>query len=498
MVALRRRREGGSDVALYRDWATQGLFHERPWIRVAAIIGLCAAVALPVGAAIGGVGWLYGGAALGALVLGYLMLRSLLLGLVAFIGLICLLPFAALPINVGFSPTFLDLAFGALFFVWLSRIATHKDDAFLTDPPTVGVLSFVALAIAAFIAGLAHAPLTANVVRRFAEILLSLLIFLLVINAVRTEQHLRVLVLALIVAGALAALVGIVLYYLPQHLSIRLLSTLRIVRYPAESDVLRYIEDDPNNPLRATSTSIDPNVLGGMLIFVTTLAATQFVAARPILPRFPLGIMLGLMFLCMILTYSRSSFAGLMAAIGLLGLIRYRRLLWIGLLTVAFLLLLPPAQAYVQHFIDGLTSTDLATQMRWGEYKDAATLIGRHPWLGVGFAGTPEIDTYLGVSSVYLLIAEEMGLLGLAAFIATLVSFLWRSFSAYRRCPRDSTLEPLLLGTSLAVVGAMTGGILDHYLFNLSFPHASSLLWLMVGLGAVSVRLARQQSGAQM
>jgi len=143
-----------------------------------------------------------------------------------------------------------------------------------------------------------------------------------------------------------------------------------------------------------------------MLIFTTTLTASMAVARRPLLPRPLLFAMLAVMCTCMIMTYSRGSFVGLVAALGLLALLRYRKLLWIGLLGLALLLLLPQTQSYVSHFIEGVQGEDLATQMRFGEYKDALILIGRYPWFGVGFSGTPDIDAYLGVSNVYLLIGH--------------------------------------------------------------------------------------------
>jgi O-antigen ligase len=450
------------------------------------------ALGLPIGAVIGLLGGLYASALIIALVVAYLMLRSTLVGLVVLICVICLLPFAALPIDIGFSPTLLDLVLLMLFFVWASRLAAHKEGEFIASNPTLGILVFATLAIVSFIVGLSHAPLTANIARHFVEILLSILVFLLVINTVRTERQLRILVVALVLAGFVAACIGVTLYILPNDLSIRLLSLLRVVRYPSGASVLRYIEDNPELPLRAVSTSIDPNVLGGLLIFVTSLTAAQALAIKPVLPRkwsIPMLITMGL---CMILTFSRGSFLGLAVALFLMGLLRYRRMLWIGLAVIAIMFLLPPAQAYIQHFIEGIRGEDLATQMRFGEYKDALILISRYPWFGVGFGGTPDIDTYLGVSSVYLLIAEEMGVLGLTAFLGTLFSFLISFISALARAPKDSTLEPILLGTCLAVAGAMIGGTLDHYLFNIVFPHASALLWLVVGLGAASTRLARQ------
>lgn len=480
----------------YLTWERirEGLVHRRPWIRGLTAVAVCLLAGLPVGAIIGLFGWLYGSAALVGLVLGYLMLREILVGLVVLIAVICLLPFAALPINLGFSPTLLDLVLLMLFFVWIGEIATRKRSEFIASPPTTAVLAFVSLAVVSFIAGLTHSRLTANVIRHFAEILLSVLVVLLVMNTVRTTKELKIVVTALMLFGFAAAMIGVVLYVLPEEVSVRLLSLLRVVRYPTGPDVLRYIEDNPELPLRAVSTSIDPNVLGGMLIFVITLTLAQLPARQPLLPRKWLWAMLITMALCLILTFSRGSFAGAAAALLLLGVLRHRRMLWVSLVVVAVMLALPPSQVYVRHLVEGLRGQDLATQMRLGEYKDAFILISRHPWLGVGFAGTPEIDTYLGVSCVYLLIAEEMGVLGLLAFLAALGSFLARFLGAWRRCPRDCEVEPLLLGTCLAVVGAMTGGVLDHYLFNLDFPHATALLWLTVGLGAAAIRLRDRQT----
>ena len=183
-----------------------------------------------------------------------------------------------------------------------------------------------------------------------------------------------------------------------------------------------------------------------------------------------------------------------MVAAALLGILRWRRLLWLGVAFLVVLVALPPARVYVSHLIQGLLIGDLATQMRVGEYRDAIRLISRYPWFGVGFAGTPDIDTYLGVSSVYLLIAQEMGLIGLCSFLLVLGVFVGRFLRAQRHDLANSDVEPLLYGCGVAVISAMMAGLLDHYLFNLSFPHASTLLWMLLGLGTVSIRLAQSEA----
>ncbi len=477
------------DVALIR----KGLFNERWWVRALSILAICLVAGLPIGMVLGLADALYGTAILIGLLCVLAVLRYQLVGLLALIAVICLLPFAALPFDIGFSPTFLDIVLIAVFFVWIMRLATRKQSDFIAAPPTVVVVMFMLLACMSFVAGLSHSALTTTVLRHFAELMLSVLVFVLVINTVRDRKQLNVLVIALMAAGALAALIGIVLYVMPDYLANRILSMLDVVRYPS-GDVLRYVEDDTSLAERAISTSVDPNVFGGMLVIVSLITTAQLFAVQPLLKRGWIVAMLLPLVVCLILTYSRGSFVGYAFGVFLLAVLRYPRLLIYAVVGAVFLLLLPPAQEYVQHFMEGIAGEDLATQMRFGEYIDAIEVIGRQPWLGVGFGDTPYIDTYLGVSCVYLLIGEEMGIPGVALFLLAMGSFMASFARARRVVKRDSSLEAIMYGTALAIAGALFSGIFDHYFFNADFPHAAALFWFVVGLAAVSFRLIEQEA----
>jgi hypothetical protein len=73
-------------------------------------------------------------------------------------------------------------------------------------------------------------------------------------------------------------------------------------------------------------------------------------------------------------------------------------------------------------------------------------------WFVVAFGGTPCIDLYLRVSKVRLVIAEQMGLVGLGSCLLAiwvLFAYAWR---AWPRMGRDSDLEPLLLGLAGALL----------------------------------------------
>jgi len=470
------------------------VLHPDRRIGALTVVALCIVGALAVGLYTALLGPLFAFAGAAGLAAGLLMLRSLRWGFTVLVTIAMLLPFATLPFKVGLTPTFYDLALVAIYFVWVMRVVTGRQRRISGSPLGLFVAAFLAMALFAFAAGMAHANLTSTTLRRFAEMILSIFLFFVAVDFAREEENLTWLVRVILLAGFGASLVAIVLYIIPEVWSIRLLSSLGRFGYPT-GNILRYIEDDPANPMRAIGTSVDPNVLGGLLIFIGTLAAAQIFAAKPLLPRSLVAATLATAGLALYLTYSRGSMVGFAVALLFLAVVKYRKLLAILIIAGALLMLLPPAQEYVSHFIEGVGLQDRAMQMRLGEFKDAFILIGRYPWFGLGFAGTPDIDTYIGVSNVYLLMAEQMGLVGLAAFLLAMLAYFlllaraWPrvSHSAGLRGGLESQREAILLGLSSAVVGVLSGGLSDHYLFNLVYPHMAGLFWLYVGLAAATM-----------
>jgi O-antigen ligase len=417
------------------------------------------------------------------------MLRSIRWGLFALIGLICLLPYAAMPLDIGFRPTFIDAVLLALFGVWFVRMVTGAQRTFDISALGPTILAFLLWALVAFMAGLSHASLNATVLRRFVEVLLAVFLFFMAVNQVRRVETLEQVTAVMILAGGLTGFLGVLFYILPGSLTVSILSRLAVFNYPAGPGILRFVEDDTSQPMRAIATSIDPNALGGLLVIVTAVSVVQLFSDRPVLPRRLLFPMAGLMGLSLVLTFSRGSMVGLGAALVMVGVLRYRKLFWLIALVAVLLLILPQTQAYVARFVEGVQGEDLATQMRFGEYKDAFILINRYPVLGVGFSGTPDIDIYLGVSNLYLLIAEQMGLVGLLIFLIIIGTYFLATYRAWRRGPQGNLVEGFLLSYQGALAGALVGGIFDHFFFNINFVHLVALFWLIMGLGIAAARL---------
>lgn len=471
-------------------------FSQNPWVAAGAVALLCV-----LGAALGGAVVALGGPLAGAaLAIGVAaalwVLREMEIGFLGIIGVIFLLPFAAFPVDIGITPTFLDAALGAVVGVWALRLATGRQREIVSSPITLPLVGFLTVAVFSFVLGLEHGALTSYLLRHFAEMLLSVGFAIVVVDYCRDWRRLERLVQFMLLAAGAAALIGIGLYLLPDELANSLLSRLGFFGYPA-GDVLRYIEDNPELAERAISTSVDPNVFGGMLSMALVLGVAQLLADRPLLSRRLMLVIVGLLGLGLLLTFSRGSMAAAVAGLVFIAVLRYPKLLLVMAAAAVLIVLLPWTQEYVVHFVEGIQLQDLATQMRIGEYTDALKLMARYPVFGVGFAGSPDIDLYLGVAMVYLTIGGEMGVLGLLAFFAvigTLFAAGWRVRDLARARPLR---DPLWLGLLAAIVAGLAGGVFDHYLFNLDFHHSVTIFWLLAGMAAAAARLLALEPAAE-
>ena len=463
------RTDGGrGGAALARQWRT-------PALVVVAVVAAWL------------VGW-YGVArsplllagALVAVPLAAAVLRDLRIALVGTIAVIALLPFGVAPLRLGASPTLLELALLMTLGGWLARrVATGRGPVRLTVAGP-WILLFQATLIAAQIATLAQSG-SLSVVRMIFKLELAILFFFVCVALTTSDSWRRLLVRSVVVIGACEALIALVLFVSPRELALRALVRLGPLGYPTDSTVLRYLPD--TDRLRAIGTAIDPNVLGALLMIVGIIALTQLLASEPVLPRRWLVIAAVVVLPALLVTFSRSSWLGLAAGVGLTALVRYRRLLpLMGAAAVAFALW-PTTQRYALHLLSGLRAQDRAAAMRLGELENAWQIIQAYPWLGIGFGDAPTMTLYPGVSNVFLTIAEQAGLIGVAAYVAALTVALGAATILWWR-HRAAPGADLLLSVLAALAGVLVASMLDHHFARL--PHLVALFWGLIGLAVAA------------
>ncbi len=452
------------------------------YLEVVASLALGLAVAL--GVLFGGV--LYAAAALVGVAGVLLAARSRHLVLAGFVGIVALLPYAVIPLSIGgVRLTLVDVTLSALLLSvvagLLLRLETRRGTAI-----DWLVAAFLAVSGAAFVLGTAYG-VTPEQTRQYLKLVNSTLLFFTLTQFVRERREIDRLTRLIACAGVVAAIIGAILYHLPAAIATSFLVSLRPLGYPS-GNVLRYIEDAGvrTDILRATGTSVDPNVFGALLIVTGTLAVGHAIrsAGRASFAWY-LGV--GVIVYALLVSLSRGSWLGFgVGALAVVMLLRARLLWWVGGGMVAAVVALAGSIArFAEHFLRGLFVQDQATGMRLGEYKDALRLIQENPLLGIGFGGAPSIDRYLGVSSTFLLIASEMGLIGLGLFLGVIGITLTRARFAWRDQTGDDRARTAVLACTL--MGMLVAGGFDRHFYDLRFPHMAALLWLVIGLVHVSI-----------
>ncbi len=436
-----------------------------------------------------------------------------------------LLPFGVLPVSLGLTPSFLELTLLGFLGGWLlpllrdvfqTRCMTPRPPFPYPHPPlltpgkgvvgnrvrenpgfrqtldtsplfggcwqgrfsTLDALAWTFFGLTLFSLILGYG-VTATTLHNYGKFALGLLAFFGVRRLAPTREHLRQFLRLFLLVAGLAATLGILLQALPDALAQNLLLGLGPLGYPTQGRILRYVEDDPNGLERAIGTSVDPNSFGGMLAMAAAMALT------PTPPR-GIGVRATLLLACLYLTYSRAALGGFLVAVVFLATVRYRRFWWFLLAAALLLILLTLGLGWggpaLERFRQGIFFQDLANRMRLAEFANALAILGRYPTFGVGLGSAPDVDLSTGVSSLYLTIAERMGLLGLVSFLALIGGALAQGLRLARQ-------EEERLALLASVVAALGTGLLDHYFFNLEFPHMVLLLWGMLGLATSVDRL---------
>ncbi len=460
----------------------------RPWLRHAMVALLAVLLGLVGGAAVAlGPFWV-AFVALAALACGYAMLVNTGVGLAAVFFLITILPFGTLPFKAVVTPAFLELALITLMAIWLFRLLAQPDERLELTPLGLPIIGFLGLTLFSFLLGSGGQP-DPLTLHNYFKFLLGVLFFFGVVNCVRTPAQATWALRCVMIGGAVAALIALALYALPDNTAQRILASLGRIGYPTSGRVLRYVEDDPNGIERAIGLSVDPNSFGGMLALVGALTITQAVAERQALPRKLLLAMAGAIALTTLLTASRAAIGGLAVGTIYAATLRYRRLWWavLGALLLAVVLYLGfgVGQGFVERFVQGAQFRDQANQMRLDEYRNAIEIIRRYPIFGIGFAQAPDIDLGAGVSSIYLALAERIGLVGLLGFLGIVAAFFirgWRALRAALHTHSDVELGGRLIGLQAGIAAALAVGLLDHYFFNIEFSHMVALFWGTIGL----------------
>ena len=240
--------------------------------------------------------------------------------------------------------------------------------------------------------------------------------------------------------------------------------------------------------VRIYSTLDNPNLLGGYLLPILPLAVVAVLRWRTLPRRLFALLSLVLGIVALVLTYSRGAWMGMVASLGLLGLLLamrqtrhwppfWRRTLPLLLLVataVALVVLVTqvePLRVRVMSLVAG--REDSSNNFRINVWTSVLAMINDRPWLGIGPGNTafnliyplyqqPKFNA-LSAYSIPLELLVEAGLPGLLAGVALL-------FTAMRTGLLQGQGQGMLNLPSLAAVAAFAGlavqGLTDTIFFR--------------------------------
>ena len=295
-------------------------------------------------------------------------------------------------------------------------------------------------------------------------------VYFIIVNTVKTKNQWHNLLVLFVISGFLVGLYGVY-----QNFFITATDT-------------SWIDEDMFSSIgtRVYSTFDNPNVLGQYLILLVPVMFALFWSEKKPTIKVIYLCMLVCTFGCLIFTWSRAAWVGVILALGFFLVLKDRR--WASLLVLALFILpfiLP------DDIINRLTSI--------GNLKDSSTAYRVSVWIaslrialdyfitgiGLGSGAFERVyHTYalngagfaLHAHNFYIQLVVEMGVLGLILFLLIIIS-------AYKKIIASALAPRVFATVSLAMGGALLGYLFSGVAENLWYNHRMVLIfWIFMAL----------------
>ena len=259
---------------------------------------------------------------------------------------------------------------------------------------------------------------------------------------------------------------------------------------------------------RMSSTLTNPNLLGAYLLMILSVSISYLLVywkgltdkilaeeyKKQIYMMIPIALIL---FVTMLLTYSRGIWISFGAMIIYWGIFVERRLL-LSLIAIPIIL----------YFYDGEIATrlwsifqghDTSADLRWALWDSTMYIVRENPVWGIGwntfYLVYPEYNYYIQGPNVlmyhahnlYLNMLAEIGIPGLISFITVLIGHVVTSI----RLKGDVFRKAASIGVGALAVGVLVSGLSDFELYS---HQVTITFWLLLGWVGAFVKVQQNQT----
>ena len=256
---------------------------------------------------------------------------------------------------------------------------------------------------------------------------------------------------------------------------------------------------------RVVSTLENPNVLAEYLILVIPFMIVSAILAGSIKKGAPFAVCTLFSAMCLLYTWSRGSWLGIIFALLILFVVINRKAIVVYL---GMLLLLPFApfvlpNAIVQRITTIGNIADSSTSYRVSIWHASLDMIRDYMVSGIGVGQEafrlvyPEyslagIESAPHSHNLYLQIGIGLGLVGLLVFLLVVFFFVQQCFTAIKQS-EEKYVKLLAAGGLCAVAGFLLNGLTDYVWYNY---RVYLMFWLVISITVAVCRFGRKNNAA--
>ncbi len=357
------------------------------------------------------------------------------------------------------------------------KLLLGKEKLYTVTQPSLFIVGF--LLVAAFSSFTSFN--VAKSVQSYVLYLVFAFAYFLIVNNIKTKNQWYNLVVVFALAGLLVGLYGVY-----QNYFITVTDTSWI-----DEDMFAEIQT------RVYSTFDNPNVLGQYLVMVIPVAFALMWSEKRIGAKVVYAAIVAVMLACLIFTWSRAAWVGILLAIGFFMVMKDRR--WASLLVVALLIMPFVLPESILSRITSLGNMkDSSTAYRFSVWLSSLRMAGDYWMSGIGLGAGAFERVYqkyalngagfaLHSHNFYIQLVVEMGILGIILFALIIIS-------SYRKIISIKDKNSSNANVALAMGGALIGYMFQGVAENLWYNYRMILLfWIYLGILHSGANLANSE-----
>lgn len=296
-------------------------------------------------------------------------------------------------------------------------------------------------------------------------------------NAVTTRRQISVTIWVLVLCGALVAAYGVYQYVF------------------GATGAAAWIDDDMFSDIttRVYSTLQNPNVLAEYLLLVIPFGVAGLIVEKGFLPKLIFFGCTAAMCLCMLLTFSRGGWLGLIFAAAVFFIILDRRFILVGLAALVALYFLLP-DTVINRFTSIGNMMDGSTSYRFSIWMGSIAMLRDYWFCGIGPGTAAFNKIYPSYSynsaaaqhshNLYLQITCDSGVCGIILFILIIFHYFKNVCSALSRAAERKTRLYLIASLS-GITGFLVQSMTDYSFYNY---RVMLMFWAFLAFGTILAR----------